>query len=102
MIRENSLRIRYFFFINILKVEDNEHDIDGAPLSGEDNEDEDVDGVPLDGAALLKGALLRGIPEAKPISRGSPRSLPEDSRDNTDDEDDDIDGIPCKFIFKNI
>lgn len=37
-------------------------DLDGAPMSGGENDD--LDGVPLDGAALLKGALLRGLPNA--------------------------------------
>lgn len=50
-----------------------------APAS--DHEDEDLDGTPLDGAALLKGALMRGIP------------TPEE---RSDAEEDDIDGIPCK------
>lgn len=95
-----------FYFIKRLislfqyfQVEETEHDIDGAPLSGEENEDEDVDGIPLDGAALLKGALLRGIPEAKSMPRsGSPVHMEDESREMTD-PDDDIDGIPCKYIF---
>lgn len=63
------------------KVDD---DVDGVPLS--DKEDEDLDGVPLDGAALLKGALLRGIPTESP-----PRH-----NDGSEDYEDDIDGVPCK------
>lgn len=46
-----------------------------------DHEDEDLDGTPLDGAALLKGALMRGIP------------TPEE---RSDAEEDDIDGVPCE------
>lgn len=88
----------FCFHLSIFfKVEEIEYDIDGAPLSDEENEDEDVDGFPLDGAALLKGALLRGIPEAKSLSRGSPRGemhMQDESRDMSD-ADDDIDGIPC-------
>lgn len=54
---------------------------DGQPS---EHEDEDIDGCPLDGAALLKGALMRGIqtpPEVK------------------SDDDEDIDGIPCMIKF---
>lgn len=57
--------------------------MDGVPLS--DKEDEDLDGVPLDGAALLKGALMRGIP------------TPE--REEHSDYDDDIDGVPREYLF---
>jgi len=51
--------------------------IDGAPLSDNDNrENEDLDGIPLDGATLLKHAY-----------------------DDTPPCDADIDGIPCKLYF---
>lgn len=70
--------------------------------SADEKEDEDLDGIPLDGAALLKGALLRGIPQTNPnspIEKSTRRNHGSDS-----DYDDDIDGIPCKFaaIFKTI
>lgn len=68
--------------------DDRTENVDGVPLS--DKEDEDLDGVPLDGAALLKGALMRGIP------------TPE--KEEHSDYDDDIDGVPCKmtcwFLFR--
>lgn len=66
-------------------------------MSGDEKEDEDLDGVPLDGAALLKGALLRGIPEAKPTIREHSMRNPENSREYIEQEDDDIDGIPRKI-----
>lgn len=50
-----------------------------------DHEDEDLDGTPLDGAALLKGALMRGIPTPEE------RSIA---------DEDDIDGVPCELIYK--
>ncbi|CAO1333336.1 unnamed protein product [Diamesa tonsa] len=65
-------------FLGISMVCKEDEDLDGAPLS--DKEDEDLDGVPLDGAALLKGALMRGIP------------TPE--KEINSDYDEDIDGIP--------
>lgn len=74
------------------------NDIDGAPLSADEKDDEDLDGVPLDGAALLKGALLRGIPDGKPMSRGTPMRMQDNSHDYSDPDDDDIDGIPCKSL----
>lgn len=61
--------------------DDGVENVDGVPLS--DKEDEDLDGVPLDGAALLKGALMRGIP------------TPE--KEDHSDYDDDIDGVPRKL-----
>lgn len=70
-----------FLGISTKETKDDVENVDGVPLS--DKEDEDLDGVPLDGAALLKGALLRGIP------------TPE--RDENSDYDDDIDGVPCKL-----
>lgn len=68
-----------------------EEDIDGAPLSGDEKDDEDLDGVPLDGAALLKGVLMRGLPDTQ---KSTPRRSQDVSRDA--DYNDDIDGIPCK------
>ncbi|KAL7052805.1 hypothetical protein ACKWTF_005021 [Chironomus riparius] len=67
-------------FLGVQIPEDNQ---DGQPAS--DHED-DIDGVPvpLDGAALLKGALMRGIP----------------TPEHTDE--DDIDGIPRKLTINNI
>lgn len=85
-------------FLGLPIVEQIDHDIDGAPLSGDEKEDEDLDGIPLDGAALLKGALLRGIPDAKPPNRGTPLRMQENSQDMSD-QDDDIDGIPCKSFI---
>lgn len=63
-------------FLGISTPEENP---DGQVAS---DHDEDIDGVPLDGAALLKGALMRGIP----------------TPEHTDE--DDIDGVPCKFILQ--
>jgi len=67
-----------------------ETDLDGAPLSGDDKEDEDLDGIPLDGAALLKSALLRSnaITDAMPLQK--------DVLGRRDEIHDDIDGVPCK------
>jgi U2-associated protein SR140 len=59
-------------------------DESGEAQPASDHEDEDLDGVPLDGAALLKGALMRGIP------------TPEE---RSDADDDDIDGVPRKKLF---
>jgi U2-associated protein SR140 len=70
-------------------------EIDGAPLSDNEKEDEDLDGVPLDGAALLKGALMRGIPDT-PISKGTPSRHGRHAQSD-DDYDDDIDGVPREF-----
>ena len=57
--------------------DDDEANIDGAPMSG--GELEDLDGIPLDGAALLKGAL-RNMPGTGVPSRVIP--------------DEDLDGVP--------
>ncbi|XP_067631661.1 U2 snRNP-associated SURP motif-containing protein [Eurosta solidaginis] len=70
-------------------VEEVTEDIDGAPLSGDEKDDEDLDGVPLDGAALLKSALMRGLPESMSIPK-----TPMRRGVGMDEEDDDIDGIP--------
>lgn len=66
-------------FLGIQIQEDNQ---DGQQPALSDHED-DIDGVPvpLDGAALLKGALMRGIP----------------TPEHTDE--DDIDGVPCKLLI---
>ncbi|KAG5678443.1 hypothetical protein PVAND_008116 [Polypedilum vanderplanki] len=56
----------------------------GHQLSDKE-EDEDLDGMPLDGAALLKGALMRGI------------RTPEHSENENED---DIDGVP--LVDENI
>ncbi len=66
-------------------------DIDGNPISDDEKDDEDLDGIPLDGAALLKSAMIRGIPGANPVENRM-REMDRDS------EDDDIDGVPCKFF----
>ncbi|XP_036331068.1 U2 snRNP-associated SURP motif-containing protein [Rhagoletis pomonella] len=73
-------------------IEEAHEDIDGAPISGDEKDDEDLDGVPLDGAALLKSALMRGLPEAMSIQKSTPtrRTL------GIDEEDDDIDGVPLE------
>lgn len=68
------------------------------PASGDEKDDEDLDGVPLDGAALLKSALMRGIPGAAAASTESPlrdagNSRMQNSKLNID-YDDEIDGIP--------
>ncbi|XP_037821310.1 U2 snRNP-associated SURP motif-containing protein [Lucilia sericata] len=72
-----------------VKEMEEEEDIDGAPMSGDEKDDEDLDGVPLDGAALLKGVLMRGLPDTK-------KSTPRRSQDVSCDADynDDIDGVP--------
>lgn len=72
-------------------------DIDGAPLSGDEKDDEDLDGVPLDGAALLKSALARrdfaqGPVVHSPSGTGGGARAKGASRDIVDD--DDIDGVP--------
>lgn len=71
--------------------------------SGDEKEDEDLDGVPLDGAALLKSALMRGIPGAASSVTDSPSherlSRIQDTADS--EYEDDIDGIPCMFYLRN-
>lgn len=52
-----------------------------------------MDGVPLDGAALLKGVLMRTLPETSQKNTPTRRSQ-EVSRDA--DYNDDIDGVPSK------
>ncbi|XP_039481026.1 U2 snRNP-associated SURP motif-containing protein [Drosophila santomea] len=80
-----------------------DEDIDGAPLSGEEKDDEDLDGVPLDGAALLKSALKRAMPDA---DVGTPkRDTPK--KDEYLDEidgiplDEDLDGVPLEKESKS-
>lgn len=63
-------------------------------MSGDEKDDEDLDGIPLDGAALLKSALMRGLPEAMSIQKSTPTRC-------GIEEDDDIDGVPCIFNIKN-
>lgn len=82
-----------------LPIPEERDDIDGAPLSGDEKEDEDLDGVPLDGAALLKSAMMRGIPDAQAPSRGTPIQHGQDNSRDISDSDDDIDGIPCKCFL---
>lgn len=68
--------------------QDNNEDIDGAPLSDVDGDGtEDLDGVPLDGAALLKGAMKHGL-----------TSQPTSNYDDIDGipMDEDIDGVPME------
>lgn len=72
-------------------------DIDGAPLSGDEKDDEDLDGVPLDGAALLKSALARRDFAQGPVIH-SPSGTGGGARGKAASrgvvEDDDIDGVP--------
>lgn len=72
---------------------DSPGEADGAPLSGDEKDDEDLDGVPLDGAALLKSAMLRGLPDMV-ASESGVRSSTLDLNSHDSDVDDDIDGIP--------
>ncbi|TMW39803.1 hypothetical protein DOY81_015117, partial [Sarcophaga bullata] len=76
-----------------VKEIEEEEDIDGAPLSGDEKDDEDLDGIPLDGAALLKGVLMRGLPDKQ---KTTPLRSQEVSRDA--EYNDDIDGIPSKIL----
>ncbi|XP_055374208.1 U2 snRNP-associated SURP motif-containing protein [Condylostylus longicornis] len=69
-------------------------EVESAPLSGDEKEDEELDGIPLDGAALLKSAMLRGLPQES-IKSASPTRIQEQSRDMDYDEDD-IDGVPLE------
>lgn len=76
-------------------MSDKPSDIDGNPISDDEKDDEDLDGIPLDGAALLKSAMIRGIPGANPVDNRMREMMDRDS------EDDDIDGVPCKISFHN-
>ncbi|XP_011505510.1 PREDICTED: U2 snRNP-associated SURP motif-containing protein [Ceratosolen solmsi marchali] len=68
--------------------QDNEEDIDGAPLSDVDGDIvEDLDGVPLDGAALLKGAMKHGLTPQTTSNYDDIDGIP---------MDDDIDGVPME------
>lgn len=69
-------------------------------MSGDEKDDEDLDGVPLDGAALIKGALLRGLPEAVPLKKDTPTHKNQESSQDLE-YNDDIDGVPCKFVFSH-
>lgn len=62
-------------------------------MSADEKDDEDLDGVPLDGAALLKGVLMRGLPDKQ---KTTPLRSQEVSRDA--EYNDDIDGIPSKIL----
>lgn len=62
-----------------------------------DKEDEDLDGVPLDGAALLKGALMRGLPEPIAKQSNTPNMMRSQEISRDMDYHDDIDGMPCKI-----
>lgn len=75
---------------NAMLMEEEEEDIDGAPMSGDEKDDEDLDGIPLDGAALIKGALMRAMPDKK-ATAGRAHDHGADSSYS-----DDIDGVPCK------
>lgn len=81
-------------------VEEVHDDIDGAPLSGDEKDDEDLDGIPLDGAALLKSALMRGLPEAMSIQKSTPTRCGIEEDDDIDGVplDEDIDGIPLEKL----
>lgn len=67
--------------------------------SGDEKDDEDLDGVPLDGAALLKSAIMRGIPGAptndSPLHESA--SVQVLSQQSNYSYDDDIDGIPRNY-----
>ncbi|XP_034175536.1 U2 snRNP-associated SURP motif-containing protein isoform X1 [Osmia lignaria lignaria] len=66
--------------------QENDEDIDGAPLSDVDGDGaEDLDGVPLDGAALLKGAMKHGLTPQTTTNYDDIDGVP---------MDEDIDGIP--------
>lgn len=81
-------------------------DLDGAPLSGDEKEDEDLDGIPLDGAALLKSALARRDFEPGPTVHSPSTGKGKSSRiiDDIDGiplADDDIDGVPLDGAGKD-
>ncbi|KAJ6642766.1 U2 snRNP-associated SURP motif-containing protein [Pseudolycoriella hygida] len=87
-------------FLGLSLSSDKPSDIDGNPISDDEKDDEDLDGVPLDGAALLKSALIRGIPGANPAENRM-REMDRDSEDDDIDGvpfDDDIDGIPLEKL----
>ncbi|CAD7077160.1 unnamed protein product [Hermetia illucens] len=79
-------------FLGLSQQKEEKVEPESTPLSGDERDDEDLDGVPLDGAALIKSALLRGIPEAQAVIKDTPTRVQETSQDA--DYDDDIDGIP--------
>ncbi|GAB0097515.1 U2 snRNP-associated SURP motif-containing protein [Sergentomyia squamirostris] len=91
--RDFLLKLRNTFLGQPMVAAEDAEEIDGAPLSGDEKDDEDLDGVPLDGAALLKSAMLRGLPDMMASDSGTRSSVLE--RNNHDsDVDDDIDGVP--------
>lgn len=65
-----------------------------ANNSADEKEDEDLDGIPLDGAALLKSALMRGIPQTNSTSPLLDKSVHARHQGSDSEYDDDIDGIP--------
>lgn len=92
MLKGNLPQFNQFIIDLLLQSSDKPSDIDGNPISDDEKDDEDLDGIPLDGAALLKSALIRGIPGANPTDN----RIREMERDS---EEDDIDGVPCKFTI---
>lgn len=66
--------------------------------SGDEKDDEDLDGIPLDGAALLKSAIMRGIPGAPTNESPLHESSTARSQKSNYSYDDDIDGIPRKYF----
>lgn len=69
--------------------------------SGDEKDDEDLDGIPLDGAALLKSAIMRGIPGAptndSPLRESAVAQA--GSQQSNYSYDDDIDGIPRNIKY---
>lgn len=105
-------RVSYFYSLmfsqQIFQAQEKPLDIDGAPISGDEKEDEDLDGIPLDGAALRKSAMMRGIPGASGTastqspSRSSEQHLNIQQTDHSQDDsdyDDDIDGVPSEWLY---
>lgn len=93
-IRSSGVVAYYIFIPYVQQQKEEKVEPESTPLSGDERDDEDLDGVPLDGAALIKSALLRGIPEAQAVIKDTPTRVQETSQDA--DYDDDIDGIPSK------
>lgn len=72
--------------------------------SGDEKDDEDLDGVPLDGAALLKSAIMRGIPGAPTVDSPLREPVANQARSQKSNYsyDDDIDGIPRNYCIIRI
>lgn len=91
-------KLKNIFLGITMKEEDKQkqEDVDGAPLSADEKDDEDLDGIPLDGAALIKGAILRGISGSNSSTVTEKiKSKPIVSNNfHVPDVDDDIDGVP--------